>query len=87
MKTVYFAAVAALLFIVIGCNHNNVAPRSCPAPGLAAGANGPANVGQLPPGYFNNQPAGPQSPTTAYPYYTLRAPRDFLSANPPSIGL
>jgi hypothetical protein len=27
-----------------------------------------------------------QSPTYAYPYYTLRGPRDFLQANPPSIG-
>lgn len=33
-------------------------------------------------------PFGPsaQAPTYAYPYYTTRAPRDFLMANPPSIG-
>lgn len=33
--------------------------------------------------------AGPHGPETAhyrYPYYTTRAPRDFLMANPPSIG-
>lgn len=32
---------------------------------------------------------GPQGPATAqvgYPYYTTRGPRDFLTANPPSIG-
>lgn len=29
---------------------------------------------------------GPQMGTYAYPYYTTRAPRDFLMANPPSIG-
>ena len=31
-------------------------------------------------------PAG-QIPTYAYPYYTTRAPRDFLDPNPPTIGL
>lgn len=31
-------------------------------------------------------PAGPPVGTYAYPYYTLRGPRDFLQANPPSIG-
>ena len=33
--------------------------------------------------------AGAQGPATAqvaYPYYTTRGPRDFLQANPPSIG-
>ena len=29
---------------------------------------------------------GPASPAVAYPYYTTRAPRDFLMDNPPSIG-
>jgi hypothetical protein len=29
---------------------------------------------------------GQQAPTYAYPYYTARAPRDFLMDNPPSIG-
>ncbi|MCA9104682.1 MAG: hypothetical protein KDA83_04600 [Planctomycetales bacterium] len=31
-------------------------------------------------------PAGPMAPTVGYPYYTTRAPRDFLLDNPPSIG-
>jgi predicted small secreted protein len=31
-------------------------------------------------------PAGPPTAATAYPYYTLRGPRDFLTDNPPSIG-
>ena len=30
--------------------------------------------------------AGPNSAAYAYPYYTVRAPRDFLMKNPPSIG-
>ena len=29
---------------------------------------------------------GPPSATVTYPYYTTRAPRDFLMDNPPSIG-
>lgn len=29
---------------------------------------------------------GPPAPTVTYPYYTTRAPRDFLSRNPASIG-
>lgn len=32
------------------------------------------------------QMAGPASPHVGYPYYTTRGPRDFLVANPPSIG-
>jgi hypothetical protein len=32
------------------------------------------------------QPQGGMTPTYAYPYYTLRGPRDFLQDNPPSIG-
>lgn len=31
-------------------------------------------------------PAGPLSGTYAYPYYTIRGPRDFFMANPPSLG-
>jgi len=31
-------------------------------------------------------PSGPPTGTNAYPYYTLRGPRDFLASNPPSIG-
>ena len=30
--------------------------------------------------------SGPPTGTIAYPYYTTRAPRDFLVADPPSIG-
>ena len=34
---------------------------------------------------YNFNP-GPPVAQTAYPYYTLRGPRDFLLGNPPSIG-
>jgi len=51
------------------------------------GTPGPTPVRGLPRGYMQDAgPAGPPSATTAYPYYTTRAPRDFLMANPPSIG-
>ena len=29
---------------------------------------------------------GPPSAAIAYPYYTVRAPRDFLAQNPPGLG-
>ena len=32
------------------------------------------------------QQAGPPTAAYSYPYYTTRAPRDFLMNNPPSIG-
>lgn len=31
-------------------------------------------------------PQGPPTAQVAYPYYTIRGPRDFLMNNPPSIG-
>ena len=37
-------------------------------------------------GGTNVGPAGPPTGAVAYPYYTVRAPRDFLDPNPPSIG-
>ncbi|HEX6963203.1 MAG TPA: hypothetical protein VF175_15155 [Lacipirellula sp.] len=40
-------------------------------------------------GGYPEQPAfqpGPPTGQVAYPYYTTRGPRDFLLANPPSIG-
>lgn len=37
-------------------------------------------------GYEEGGPAGPPTGGVAYPYYTTRGPRDFLSKCPPSIG-
>lgn len=51
------------------------------------GTPGPTPVGRLPQGYMQDAgPSGPPSATVGYPYYTTRAPRDFLMDNPPSIG-
>ncbi len=33
-----------------------------------------------------NQVSGPPTAAVAYPYYTIRGPRDFLANDPPSIG-
>ncbi|MEO8493838.1 MAG: hypothetical protein ABI614_02120 [Planctomycetota bacterium] len=51
------------------------------------GTPAPTPVGMLPHGYMQDAgPGGPPSATYGYPYYTTRAPRDFLMDNPPSIG-
>jgi hypothetical protein len=36
--------------------------------------------------YSDNGMPGPSAAQVAYPYYTLRGPRDFFLDNPPSIG-
>jgi hypothetical protein len=51
--------------------------------------NGPTHIPHLPHGYAQAQTDGrgaPPSATYAYPYYTVRGPRDFLLDNPPTIG-
>ena len=60
--------------------------RQTPVPfRAAAGAAGLHGAGHhgAPPQYG---PAGPPTAGVAYPYYTIRGPRDFLQDNPPSIG-
>ena len=55
--------------------------------GLGLGA-GPGTIPHRDPSIHGGGGAGPagQIPTYAYPYYTTRAPRDFLDPNPPTIG-
>lgn len=61
---------------------------------LAGGGCGPCGacgVGGLCPNNqsYPEQPmynAGPPTGQVAYPYYTVRGPRDFLAKNPPNIG-
>lgn len=48
--------------------------RLCPH-GTGRGRPGPAAM-----------QSGPPTGTIAYPYYTTRGPRDFLAADPPTIG-
>ncbi|GIW93475.1 MAG: hypothetical protein KatS3mg110_1516 [Pirellulaceae bacterium] len=71
----------------VGCQHHNLARRGCGNPycdRCGAMAQVPP---RLPPGYQQQVgPAGPPTAAVAYPYYTLRGPRDFLASQPPSIG-
>jgi hypothetical protein len=57
---------------------NRIAGHDCQTPYTVPYAQGGMGMGG--PG------AGGPVPTYGYPYYTTRAPRDFLMANPPSIG-
>ena len=80
-----------------GCNllHNHQKCNTCNAP---IGCR-PCNVGwqrggtdygaHLSHSQYRQDPnvgSGIPAPTTAYPYYTTRGPRDFFVNNPPSIG-
>ena len=71
----------------VGCHHN-----TCPHCGRAHGHRAARQADYVPRaghGVHRQQYAGPAGPPTAavaYPYYTVRAPRDFLLDNPPSIG-
>jgi hypothetical protein len=70
-----------------------------PGPGPSPVYGGPAGPGPYGPPVYGTPgfphdhyrreyigPQGPSTPQVAYPYYTIRGPRDFLQSNPPSIG-
>jgi len=65
----------------------NCGGRGC---GLCSQRRGGAGGGFCPhQGGYPEYPAfnpGPPTGQVAYPYYTVRGPRDFLQSNPPSIG-
>ena len=84
MRSAIIAVTTAALLTGIGCSHHNLnGCNSCGDDAVPA----PAQVGRLPHHFEQPQgPAGPPSASYAYPYYTTRAPRDFLMDNPPSIG-
>jgi hypothetical protein len=88
MKRLFLALLAALSLTAIGCQHHSMAGRGC---GNAycdrCGGVGQSQVPRLPHGAEQQMgPAGPATAAYGYPYYTTRGPRDFLMANPPSIG-
>ncbi|MBM4089203.1 MAG: hypothetical protein FJ276_07210 [Planctomycetes bacterium] len=70
----------------IGCQHhrNLNGCQSCPPSGRGQYASRADRVPQIP--CREPQMTGPATATYAYPYYTTRAPRDFLLDNPQSIG-
>jgi hypothetical protein len=72
-----------------GCGHARHSCNACGGSGHLHGGGPPTPVAHLPHGYMEAQLDGsgaPPSATYAYPYYTLRGPRDFLLNNPPNIG-
>jgi hypothetical protein len=69
-----------------GASCANCGAHGDPGGGYANDGHPPHNM--LPRGVGGTY-VGPQGPPTgavAYPYYTNHGPRDFLDANPPSIG-
>ncbi len=93
--------VAFVCLVSVGCqSHSRMANRKCqtcgPAAGhgqysrLSAGCNqqgSPDYVPYIPKDYAQQmEPAGPPTGTYAYPYYTVRGPRDFFLNAPSTIG-
>jgi hypothetical protein len=100
MKRMLLAACAALLVSAgSGCLQHNVCRNddNCSDCGCGNGSLlGHLMGGRVAAGIHESQgwrhqapelgPPGPPTGAYAYPYYTLRGPRDFLADNPPSIG-
>jgi hypothetical protein len=89
MRKAFLGLAALTILAASGCHHN-LAQNGCSECGGGHNNGRPDYVARVPHGAVHqlNNPAngGPPSATTAYPYYTVRAPRDFLVRNPPSIG-
>ena len=97
MKRCLLALSVLACLASVGCHHN--LRRDCNQCGGALGCR-PCTVGwqrggtdyqrfldhSRYPHHAQAAPGGPQGATAAYPYYTVRGPRDFLVDNPPSIG-
>ncbi len=93
MKRGLLFIAVAMLCSSIGCRHQvrHNGCQHCQGGGGHghAAARRADRVPQVPHGYHRNlyDPQGaPPAPQVVYPYYTTRAPRDFLLDNPPSIG-
>jgi hypothetical protein len=97
-RTFLLIAIVVLVSAAPGCLHRNTRPSASQCGcgsgcGGVLGALGGGPIGQevhATQGWRHQTPEfGPSGPPTganAYPYYTLRGPRDFLAGNPPSIG-
>ncbi len=94
-RTLLFLALVCL--VSLGCQTHSRNCRSCgPIHGHAqygrcgAGCNtagSPDYVPYIPKHYAREiGPAGPPTATYAYPYYTVRGPRDFFLNQPSTIG-
>ena len=96
MRLALLAMAAALLMAAgTGCGRHNLARGGCQG-GCGYSQAGSCGCGQcgtsdrIPPlagnAYVNGGPSGPPTGAYAYPYYTVRGPRDFLRNEPPTIG-
>ena len=92
MRRALFALLAIVALAGLsGCAHDRVATNGGPVVGRDGhlghverirGGRHAGRADDDPDGYVS----GPPVAQVAYPYYTLRGPRDFLDRNPPSIG-
>lgn len=83
----FLGLVTAFTGCQSACNNCN-GGRGQRGPHHFAGQGGAPGQG-VPGGHHyrpETEPAGGPAGQYAYPYYTLRGPRDFLVNNPPSIG-
>jgi hypothetical protein len=93
--------VAFVCLASLGCQtHSRLANRPCQKCGPAGGHAQYANCGagcntvnsadyvpRIPKDYSEQvEPAGPPTAAYAYPYYTVRGPRDFFLNKPSTIG-
>ena len=81
-------AAAILLSAGSGCQRHNLVRNGCQSgcgPSHACALRKQDHIPRLP---LHQQagPAGPQTASYAYPYYTVRGPRDFLLDSPPTTG-
>jgi len=93
MKRALSMVIASIvLFGVLGCAcKRQCACQGCPACAAQQQAMAQDQSQGYPQGYpmgnqMGNQQAAPPQASVAYPYYTLRGPRDFFAKNPQSIG-
>jgi hypothetical protein len=84
MKRLMVLGIAVMVLTSLGCARENLRQSQqaqLPQP-AAAQQQYPGN--QMP--QAGRAPTGAPVGSNAYPYYTTRAPRDFLMKNPPKIG-
>ena len=89
-RVLLLLALVATSLGVTGCEHHRHSLRhGCGNPycdHCGNGHNG-TRAAQVPHGYAQQMgPPGPATAQVAYPYYTIRGPRDFLVNEPSTIG-
>jgi hypothetical protein len=76
-RVIFFLSLAVVVAGLSGCQ-SDCGQSSCRGGGRCVG--GPGGPGG------SDVAQGPATAAAAYPYYTVRGPRDFLDKNPESIG-